>query len=277
VCRGGSSLSANSSAALNALTGRREPAQSVAVVRSTDGPAVRQSLHPAEDLSTSLEVHDDRAIYKVNAVDELYQQRLVHMGFAPTGTNQFIRNLSATGDVWRTHANFARHLQEMLLQSARRRPVHWRGALEVFLARVEGTPLRWFLYGSGALAIRGIDVDPGDLDFCVDDAVLAGAIFNDLLVEPVTTMTDWIADYGGRAFAGCLFEWIAQVHADIDQPAPHEHGPTAAARLEQVCWHGHEVPVAPLDLQLAVCDRRGLVDRAQQIRTYTKSDDTGTC
>lgn len=159
---------------------------------ATDGRAVRQSLHPAAGLWTSLEFHDDRAIYKVNAVDELYQQRLGHMGFAPTGTNQFIRNLSATGDVRRTHANFARHLEEMLLQSARRRPVHWRDALGIFLARVEGTPLRWFLYGFGALAIRGIDVDPGDLDFCVDDAGLAGAIFDDLLIEPVTMMTDWM-------------------------------------------------------------------------------------
>ncbi len=85
-------------------------------------------------------------------------------------------------------------------------PGAWEETLDLFLRRVKGTPLRWFLYGSGALAVRGIDVQPGDLDFCVNDAHLAGGIFDDLLVEPVTTMTGWIADCGARAFAGCLFE-----------------------------------------------------------------------
>jgi hypothetical protein len=220
------------------------------------------------DLVTALELRGDRAIYEVRTGDPLYRERLVHMGFAPAGADRFVRSLSATGNVRRTHANFARHVEEMLLQSARRRPVPWPHALEVFLERVRGSGLRWFLYGSGALAVRGIDVDPGDLDFCVDDADLAGSLFADLLVEPVTTMAGWIADRGGRAFAGCLLEWVSGVHADVDEPEPHEHGPVAASRLERVRWRGHDVPVAPLELQLAAAERRGLSERAKQIRGY---------
>jgi len=211
------------------------------------------------------------AIYEVHTGDPLFQQRLLHMGFAAAAADRFVRRLSATGDVLRTHANFARHLPEMLLQSARRRPARWGETLDVFLERVGGSRLRWFLYGSGALAVRGMDVEPGDLDFWVDDAELAGTLFADLLVEPVTQMTGWIADSGGRAFAGCLFEWIAGVHADVDEPEPHEQGPAAAARLELVRWHGHDVPVAPLDLQLAVNQRRGLISRVQKIQAYLDS------
>lgn len=158
------------------------------------------------------------------------------------------------------------------MQSARRSPVRWREALEVFLARTEGSRLRWFLYGSGALAVRGIEVGPGDLDFWVDDAQLAGALLEDLLVEPVTAMTGWIADSGGRAFAGCLLKWIAGVHADVDEPEPHEQGPAAAARLEHVRWRGHDVPVAPLDLQLAVNRRRGLTGRVREIQAYQRQN-----
>ena len=227
--------------------------------------AIRQVLHPEPGLATSVTIRDGQAVYAVRTSDPLYQERLEHMGFPAAGADRFVRRLSATGDVLRTHANFARHLPEMLLQSARRRPVPWWQALEVFLKRVESSSLRWFLYGSGALAVRGIDVGPGDLDFRVDDARLAGTLFEDLLVEPVTAMTGWIADSGGRAFSGCLFEWIAGVHADVDHPDPQEQGPTAAARLERVRWHGHEVPVAPLDLQLAVNRRRGLTDRVRKI------------
>ncbi|MEU4932464.1 hypothetical protein AB0G54_39220 [Streptomyces yokosukanensis] len=231
-------------------------------------PTVCQVLHPAARLATSVEIRRRQAIYEVHTGDQLYQQQLLHMGFAPAAADRFVRRLSTTGDVLRTHANFARHLQEMLLQSARRRPVPWCQALEDFLERAEGSQLRWFLYGSGALALRGIDVGPGDLDFCVDSAQLAGTLFEDLLVEPVTAMTGWLADSGGRAFSGCLFEWVAGVHADVDEPEPHEQGPAAAARLEHVRWRGHDVPVAPLDLQLAVNQRRGLTSRVRKIHAY---------
>lgn len=193
------------------------------------------------------------------------------MGFTSTRENRFARNLSASGDVWRTHSNFARHLEEMLLQSARLRPVMWEETLDLFLRRVEGLPLRWFLYGSGGLALRGIDVGPGDLDFCVDDAYLAGRIFEDLLVEPVTTMTGWIADCGARAFAGCLFECIAGVHPEVDEPAPHEQGLVALGCLESVRWRDWAIPVAPLALQLAITERRGLRERAAKIHAHMTS------
>jgi len=81
-------------------------------------------------------------------------------------------------------------------------------------------------------------------------------------------MTGWIADSGGRSFADCLFESIAGVDADVDGPEPQDQGPTAAARLEHVHWHGHDVPVAPLDLQLAVSQCRGLTSRVQKIHAY---------
>jgi len=193
------------------------------------------------------------------------------MGFVSVRKDRFIRNLSASGDVWRTHRNFARHLEEMLLQSARLRSVPWEETLDCFLRRVEGTPLHWFLYGSGALAVRGINVQPGDLDFCVNDARLAGRIFEDLLVEPVTTMTGWIADWGARAFASCLFEWIAGVHPEVDKPTPHEQGLVALNCLESVRWHDRIIPVAPLLLQLSLAERRGLSERATMIRAYMAS------
>lgn len=190
------------------------------------------------------------------------------MGFSPTGEDQFKRSLSNTADIGSTHKNFARHLEEMLLQSARLCPVRWQETLDLFLRRVDGTPLRWFLYGSGALAVRGIDVQPGDLDFWVSDAYLAGRLFEDLLVEPVTVMEGWVADFGGRAFAGCLFEWIACVHPEVDEPTPHEQGIEALNSLEFLRWNEWTLPVAPLALQLSVAERRGLTDRVASIRAY---------
>ena len=57
--------------------------------------------------------------------------------------------------------------------------------------------------------MRGVRIEPGDLDVHVDDATLAGRLLADHLVEPVTQMRGWVADNGGRAFAGVLVEWLA--------------------------------------------------------------------
>lgn len=79
-------------------------------------------------------------------------------------------------------------------------------------------------------------------------------------------MSGWIADSGGRAFHGCLFEWIAGVHRPVGEPEPHEQNPAASTRREVVRWHGRDVMVTPLDPQLAVAERRALTGRAALIR-----------
>jgi len=219
----------------------------------------------ARKLTTSLRLVGDIAEFIVTTDDPIYQDRIVHMGWRPAGDCSFVRRLSASQDAERIHENFARHLEEMVLQSARLRPVAWQAALEEFLARVDGTGLSWWLYGNGALVVRGLDVDPGDLDFVVDDAHTAGCIFSDLLVEPVTRREGWVAEWTGRAFHGALFEWVANVDPAVDAE-PHEQGRAAASRLETVIWHGHPVRVPPLELQLATAIRRGLNERAATIR-----------
>jgi hypothetical protein len=220
------------------------------------------------DLSTRFEIQGSRATFEVHTRNALYQDSLLHMGFVPAEEALFTRNLSNWGNIPAIHRYFLQNLEEMVLQRARLRAVNWQETLDLFLRRTERTPLQWFLYGSGALAIRGIDIQPGDLDFWVSDAYLAARIFEDLLVEPITTMTGWVADYGGRAFASCIFEWIAGVHPEVDDPTPHEQGPAALSSLESVCWRGWTIPVAPLSFQLSVAERRGLTDRVTLIRNY---------
>ena len=92
------------------------------------------------------------------------------MGFALTGEDQFTRNLWNAGDVGRTHRYFARHLEDMLLQSAHLRLCVGRVILGLFPRRVDGKPFR---YGSGVWRFVGFDIQPGDLDFWVSDTQFA--------------------------------------------------------------------------------------------------------
>lgn len=227
--------------------------------------ALSGPFQAAPDLVTSAAIGGDRVVYEVVTGDALYQESLRHIGFHQADARTFTRRLSARGDVAAIHRRFAGHLEIILLQSARRAPVDWQGALRLAVQRLAPSGLDWFLYGSAALAARGIDVSPGDLDLWVGDAELAGRLFADLLIEPVTTMTGWVADKGGRAYAGAIVEWLSGVHPG---GAPHEQDPAQHGRREVVAWEGLTVPVAPLALQLAVAERRGLSERAGRIRAF---------
>jgi hypothetical protein len=161
------------------------------------------------------------------------------------------------------HQRFRTHLEEMVLQSARLRPIRWEDALQAFLDRTKGTPLSWWLYGSGAIAVRGLDIVPGDLDFAVSDPHLAADLLADLLVEPVTHHDSWVAEWTGRAFAGALIEWASNPR---DVPEAFEQGRHVAAQLDRIQWRDEEVPVVTLAVQLEVATQRGLHERVRLLR-----------
>jgi hypothetical protein len=234
------------------------------------GMSAARATPRASALSTSLEIDGQIARYVVRTADEAYQDCLVHMGYEDLGADVLARQVAAADDVEVHHANFARHLVEILDQGTRRRPVDWQVGLNELLDRLDrpGEELRWFLYGSGALAARGIDIAPGDLDVWVTDAHRAAELLADLLIEPVTERPGWVAARTARAFDGAIIEWLSDVDSALDAPQPVEHGLVAARRVETVRWQGRDLPVAPLDLQLATAERRELHERAARIRAF---------
>jgi hypothetical protein len=166
-------------------------------------------------------------------------------------------------------ARFPRIAEELVLQAAGVRPTPWDAALEEVVRRADGSGLRWWIGGSVALAVRGLDVAPRDVDLIAedDDAVPLAELLVDALVEPLVAVDGWICRWWTRAFvAGARVEWIGGPRPEADEPEPADFGLAGAARLETVRWRSHEVRVPPLELQLAVCERRGLHDRAALIR-----------
>lgn len=165
-------------------------------------------------------------------------------------------------------ARFARHAETLFAQRAGIRAAPWEQALEQFLALVEPHDVDWWLAGSAALAVRGLPVTPGDVNLCVDgaDARRLGELLLEYLVEPVMPVTGWVCDWWGRAFMGACVEWIGGAHERADTPHVSDFGPIAARRRETVYWRGHALRVPPLEMQLAVNERRGRTERAAIIR-----------
>jgi hypothetical protein len=165
-------------------------------------------------------------------------------------------------------ARFALFAEKMILQAAGARPVPWDRALLSFLERVSGESVDWWLAGSAALAVRGIDIVPRDLDIITDSdgARQLGGAMSDWLVEPVQESQGWIARWFGRAFNQARIEWVGDVEKSVDERGPSDFGPAAGTRLQTLRWRGHKIRVPPLELQLAVCERRGLKERVQKIK-----------
>jgi hypothetical protein len=222
----------------------------------------------APKLTTEIERVNARARFVVSTLDPVSQDRLEHLGYLGIGGDLFATRWFPDGpSIPRYYERFAASIESMVLQSARLVPIPWEEALEVFLRRVAGSKLTWWLYGSAAVAVRGIEISPGDIDISVDEPYLAGEIFDDLLVTPVEELDGWVARYVGRAFDAAIIEWTSDPHADNDGPArPGEFGPNVAPLIENIEWHGRQIGVPPLSVQFATCQRRGQTERIELVR-----------
>lgn len=214
------------------------------------------------------ERHGDEVLLVVVAPDVVVRTAALELGFRERGPDAVRRFPADAGRLDEALTRFERHAEELFLQTAGLRPVPWQAALRELADCVEGSGLDWWLVGSAALAVRGAPVEPRDLDLVLDaeGAARLGELLEDLLVEPVVATSGWIADAFGRAFAGARVEWVGGVHAGVEQHGPCDFGPSAAARRERVVWEGRELLVPPLDLQIAVSERRGLAERAAAAR-----------
>jgi hypothetical protein len=225
----------------------------------------------AVSASTELRLVGGHALFVVHADEPDLRRALRDLDFDEDG-RAFVRVFPADArGLHESYVRFKRTVGDLLAQAAGRQVTPWEDALDAAAMRLHSSRAEWFLVGSGALAVRGIEVAPRALDLVIADASRAAAALGDVQIEPVTENRPgtWISRWFGRAFLHARIEWIAGVDPAIDTYAsPNDHGPAAASRLEIVRWHDHDLALAPLDLQLAVAERRGLTERAGAIRDF---------
>jgi hypothetical protein len=224
-------------------------------------------------VETELRVTDAVGLFVVHTEDAAFKEVLPGLAYQAF-EGGFARSFPADApDIERIYRNFDCHIEELLEQTAGRRRVPWEDALSELAARLDGTGIDWFVVGSAALAVRGIDVGPRDVDFVTTDHARVVAALADALIEPplYDSDRDWIAAWFARAFLGARVEWVAEVYPDYDDwGAPNEIGPAATARLEHVRWNRRSLLLSPLDVQLAVNEKRGLDDRVGAIRRFVQ-------
>lgn len=163
----------------------------------------------------------------------------------------------------------------------------WDSALEAFLA-VADDDVAWMVVGSAATRLQGVAVEPGDVDVLVhpgtsDDAmrVLAEQLVEFAVPGPATSDLDSFLSMPDRPLVATPDgEWLfgrwwvgggklelARIRVDLGDTAVVETMGTAVWKTRRtVGWRGRDVPVVPLEVQLATMLLRGQADREHAVR-----------
>jgi hypothetical protein len=181
--------------------------------------------------------------FMVADLDEAYHETVRKLEFEPVDGGFARRFPADSPHLERIYANFACSVADVILQKAGVRPAPWDRVLDKVLRLMDAHAITWWLVGSSALAARGLDVSPRDVDLVVDEVGahrLAELLLDDL-IEPLTPVESWSARWFSRAFPGALVEWVGGVD--------EHHCWGATANWETITWRGHRLRVLPLDTQ----------------------------
>jgi hypothetical protein len=225
-------------------------------------------------MKVSHKTEGDTVYFVISEADPKYHDAIRHLYYEEEN-NDFVKSFPSNAPhVEKCYNNFERRIEQIILQMAGFQSVPWDKALLAYLKKIGGEDIDWWLCGSGALAVRGIDITPHDIDVITDEAgaYRIGEILQDHLFEPIVDTQGWICRVFGKAFLYAAIDIAGGINECVDKPEPSDFGPVAASRLETVKWRGYELRVPPLDLQLQHCERRGLTDRTAKIRSMIIQD-----
>lgn len=223
--------------------------------RSSEGEGGVRILAGTEGSSRTIQVLD---------ADPDQRAALDRLGFAPDLVQRYP---PGTRHFEPAVANLRRALEEMVRQVITGSAPDWAEALADLLSRAEQAQVPLAVAGSAALAVRGIDVRPGDIDVMTTPEgadALADSYESDLVAPAVT-----IPGFGrfGRAFiSGIRVEWLGNPPGAQDDLWPLDATRwTIASPFEEVRWKGRILRVPPLEVQRRIEVSRQRLDRVAAI------------
>jgi hypothetical protein len=209
-------------------------------------------------------------IFRISDYDQIIEKAL-QICFYGRDREAYIKRFpAATPHLEAVKQHYRKHAEEMFLQAVYQRPVPWQAGLLATIERLESSSANWWLTGSCATCIRGVPLNPHDIDIMVDskDIPELTEIFADVIIEPIINTEDWVTKDFGVLFLHCRIDIASDPQDSLDDPEPGDCGPYARARLEEIVWEGHRVRVPPLELQLQVNRRRQRGERVHLIEQF---------
>jgi hypothetical protein len=215
-------------------------------------------------------IEDGRRLVTLTEVPRAYTHNLVRgLDFVRDG-GRFTWEYPADAPCWDAAArNWERDGAEMLDQAHGVCPVDWEAGLAWIAPILDEQGADWFVIGSAAMAVRGLDVAPGGVDIAMDEPAADRLMPHvaDGVLQPIVDMGEWpVATRKGHLFHGCAIWTIAGMKEQPTRPTLWDAA--ARASLDTVTWRDREVRVPPIELQLLYARMMFRNDHVRAINAY---------
>jgi hypothetical protein len=166
--------------------------------------------------------------------------------------------------------NFVQNGEAMFDQLGYYSAIPWEEGLSAFANRIAGKGISWWLTGSCAPCLRGILINPHDVDIMVNSSDIPAIIeiFKEDIFEPIVDTQGWVTKHFGVLFMNCRIDIASDPASFVDEPEPVDFGQYAKAHLESIDWQGHQILVPPLHLSIAVNKKRERWDRVMLMQEF---------
>ncbi len=215
----------------------------------------------------------DNVLFRITDFDPKYEDVLKMCFYQPDGDSYIKSYSKSIENIERIKQYYLENAEEMFSQLGYFKPIPWEKALYEFVKRLDGANVDWWLTGSCAACIRGIPLNPHDVDIMINskDIDKLNIIFADCMIEPIVDTNGWLTKDFGVLFLHARIDLASDPQSCLDDPEPVDCGPFAKANLETVIWRGYKIRVPPLYLQLNVNKKRGRHDRVKLIQKHIES------
>ena len=201
--------------------------------------------------------------YYAEDVDEQYWDYFKSELWWPVG-NSFIKQYDNVADFEYCAENFTKHGEEMIKQELKLLPSPWQKALELFAAEMEKLNVPWYVHGSVAMALWGIDVTPRNLDIIVpnySDFDKVRSQFYKLAIRPIERCDNWVMSGGGTIFMEAAISiWCHNKELEPYDMSGHK----------KVIHNGHEIFIESLEMLKQANERYDRPERVALIEERMK-------
>jgi len=117
--------------------------------------------------------------------------------------NSFIKTYDNVQDFHYCAENYVKYGETAIKQLTQEIPAPWEKALDLFIAEIDKLGVEWFIHGSVAMALWGIDVTPKDVNIIIancSDFEKIRAHFSKFAIAPIQPCDDYGMCGGGSIF-----------------------------------------------------------------------------
>lgn len=221
-------------------------------------------------MKISIENIEENIIFKISKYDEKYKPVFDMCYYQFDGVSYYKKYPINTKNIAKIANYFRENAEIMFNQLGYFIDIPWEKGLLEFCKIIKNREIKWWLTGSCAACIRGVNLNPHDVDIIIDsnDCTAVENLFSDFFIEPLLDTNGWLTKDFGVLFLHSRIDIASDPSPKLDDPEPSDCGPYAQKHLETVNWNGFDIKVPPLKLQINVNRRRGRLDRVDLINRF---------